>query len=118
MTEEIKVTCDCKEKAIAKVKEFCFIAGAVFVGVTLSIILCANILKPKCPCPMGMRGQIPRIERHLPPPPMMRHHGDFGHGFRRKHRPYHQSKRIHRDFKRFDGPAQRTDNSPKPSVTQ
>lgn len=66
MTEETK-TCNCKEKAIEKLKEFSFIAGAVFVGSTLAILLSAQILKPKCPCPQ-MQFQ-PRMERPLPPPP-------------------------------------------------
>lgn len=66
MTEETK-TCNCKEKAIEKLKEFLFIAGAVFVGSTLAILLSAQILKPKCPCPQ-MQFQ-PKMERPLPPPP-------------------------------------------------
>lgn len=53
MTEETK-TCDCKEKCIKKLKEWAFIASAVFVGALLAILLGANILRPKCPptCPM------------------------------------------------------------------
>ncbi len=73
MTEEIK-TCDCKEKFLKKLSEFCFIAGAVFVGALLAILLSASILKPKCPpYPGGMFGPQPRMERPLPPPPMMHH---------------------------------------------
>lgn len=79
MTDEIK-TCDCKEKAINKLKEFSFIAGAVFVGTTLAILLSANILKPKCPCPKGMMGPYPRMERPLPPPHPMMHPGDYHRG--------------------------------------
>ncbi len=68
MTEEVK-TCDCKEKCIKKLQEFAFIAGAVFVGVTLAILLSASLLRPKCPCPRGLMGPHPRMERPLPPPP-------------------------------------------------
>lgn len=77
MTEEKQ--CDCKEKAIAKLKEFLFIAGAVFVGGTLAILLSVNLLKPKCP-PPPMR-QMPPMEwqRQLPPPPPGMH-GDFDRG--------------------------------------
>ena len=68
MTEENKCeckTCKCKEYA----KKFLFIAGAVFVGATLAILVSANILKPKCPPPpMGMMCPRPGIERQLPPP--------------------------------------------------
>lgn len=72
MTEEVK-KCDCKEKAIKKLKEFSFIAGAVFLGALLAILLAANILKPKCPPPgpNDMMGPRPRFERQLPPPPAM-----------------------------------------------
>ena len=98
MTEEIK--CNCKEKAIAKLKEFLFLAGAVFVGGTLSILLCANILKPKCP--MGPMGPRPGIHRQLPPPPMVMHR-DFGKGHFKgfnKDCPYKKFKKHHRgDFK-------------------
>lgn len=98
MTEEKQ--CDCKEKAIAKIKEFSFIAGAVFVGTTLSILLCANILKPKCP--MGAIGPMPvGIHRQLPPPPMM--HGDYDRGMFRKHRgdcPCRKFKHQKGEFKR------------------
>ena len=84
MTEELKATteiktCDCKEKAIKKLQEFAFIAGAVFVGTTLSILLCANVLKPKCPmAPFGPMGPRPAIHRQLPPPVMNgAYHKDF-----------------------------------------
>jgi len=74
MTEEIK-TCDCKEKALKVVKEVSIIAGGVFVGATLAILLSAQILKPKCPCPRGMMmPPPPAMERQLPPPPMMDNH--------------------------------------------
>lgn len=74
MTDEVK-TCDCKEKALKKLADFCFIAGAVFIGVLLAILLSVNILKPKCPpCPGGMYSVYPRMERPLPPPPPRMHH--------------------------------------------
>lgn len=82
MTEEIKTTevanktCDCKERVIAKVKEFLLIAGAVFVGGTLSILLSANLLKPKYS--MGPMGPRAGIHRQLPPPPVM--YGHFNRG--------------------------------------
>lgn len=82
MTEETK-TCDCKEKCNKKLKEWSFIASAVFVGALLAILLGANILRPKCPptCPMmGVYG--PRMERQLPPPPMMHPEGRGEHQFR------------------------------------
>ena len=88
MTDELKITeetkkCDCKEKTIQKLKEFAFLSGAVFVGGTLSILLCANILKPKCPmAPFGPMGPRPAMHRQLPPPPMV--HGTFNKDFTRK----------------------------------
>lgn len=97
MTEEIKteeIKCNCKEKAIAKLKEFAFIAGAVFVGGTLSILLCANLLKPKCP--MGPMGPRPGIHRQLPPPMM---HGEFDRGMVKRDRgdcPCRKFKRHHK----------------------
>jgi hypothetical protein len=71
MTDEIK-TCDCKEKCVKKVKEFSFIAGAVFVGATLAILLSASILRPKQP-PMPPQMMQPpiRMERTAP----QFHHG-------------------------------------------
>jgi hypothetical protein len=63
MTDEIK-TCDCKEKCLKKVKEFTFIAGAVFVGATLAILLSASLLKPQQP-PQMMQPPI-RMERPAP----------------------------------------------------
>lgn len=87
MTDEIK-TCDCKERALKKLGEFCFIAGAVFIGVLLAILLSASILKPKCPPPGMMGPYYPRIERQLPPPPMMHHRHaakDFYRGPRGAH---------------------------------
>ena len=75
MSEEVK--CDCKEKAIKKVKEFLVISGGVFVGATLAILVSASLLKPKCPPPpMGMMPPRPGFERQLPPP-MMYGHGQF-----------------------------------------
>lgn len=93
MSDEFK-TCDCKEKCIEKIKEFTFIAGAVFVGATLAILLSASILRPKCPCPRMMMGPHPRMERPLPPPPhMMRDYGWEAQGLRgpdaRPHRMHH-----------------------------
>ncbi len=96
MTEDIK-TCDCKEKVINKLKEFVFISGAVFVGATFAILLSVNILRPKCPCPGGMMGPFPRIERQLPPPPMMHpkayHRGEI--------KGYHDGPRFegHREYR-------------------
>ena len=82
MSEEVK-TCDCKEKCIKKLQEFVFIAGAVFVGTTLAILLSASLLRPKCPCPRAFMGPYPRMERPLPPPPPMarpdRPHWDRGY---------------------------------------
>ena len=101
MTDEIKneVKCDCKEKAIAKIKEFLFIAGAVFVGGTLSILVGANLVKPKCP--MGPMGPMPGIHRQVPPPMMM--HRGFDRGMMRGHRgecPCRKFKKHHRgEFK-------------------
>lgn len=90
MTEEVK-TCDCKEKCIEKLKEFAFIAGAVFVGATLAILLSANLLRPKCPCP-GAMGPYPGIERQMPP--AMMHHGQWGGGeFRGRHDASHKAVR-------------------------
>ena len=109
MTDEIKneIKCDCKEKAIAKIKEFLFIAGAVFVGGTLSILVSANLLKPKCPMgPMGPMGPIPGIHRQVPPPMMM--HRDFDKGMMRGHRgecPCRKFKKHHKgEFKGPKGP--------------
>ncbi|MBO5386164.1 hypothetical protein J6A64_07605 [bacterium] len=114
MTDEIKVTeevkCNCKEKAIAKLKEFLFIAGAVFVGGTLSILVAANLLKPHHP--MGPMGPRPGIHRQLPPPMM---HRDFDRGMMRDRRgdcPCRKYKKHHRgefkgrkgDFKGHRGP--------------
>lgn len=70
MTEENK-TCDCSEKAKKALIDFCFKAGAVFVGALLAILVSASILKPKCPCPNGMMPPQPRMERPMPNP-------DFG----------------------------------------
>lgn len=114
MTDEIK-TCDCKEKAIAKIKEFLFIAGAVFVGGTLSILLSANLLKPKYP--MGPMGPRPGIHRQMPP--MM--HGHFDRGMVRRNRgdcPCRKFKKHHRkgEFKghKWDNrPVQAEDKAPK-----
>ncbi len=107
MTEETK-TCDCKEKAIAKLKEFGFIAGAVFVGATLAILLSAQILKPKCPCPRGMMMPPPRMERQLPPHAM--HPGELGRGdFHRNHRGDIKARRHHKQFK-----CQRPDDTQAP----
>lgn len=115
MTDELKPTeeikCNCKEKAIAKLKEFLFIAGAVFVGGTLSILVAANLLKPKCP--MGPMGPRPGIHRQLPPPMMM--HRDFDRGMVKRDRhdcPCRRFKKHHRgefkgkkgDFKGYRGP--------------
>lgn len=89
MTDELKATeetkkCDCKEKAIQKLKEFAFISGAVFVGATLSILLCASILKPKCPmAPFGPMGPRPAMHRQLPPPMML---GNFDRDFVKRNR--------------------------------
>ena len=97
MTEEVK-TCDCKQKFMAKLKEFAMISGAVFVGATLAILLSANILKPKCPC-KGPMMPPPRMERHMPP--HMMHHGfDGPREFRRHHRfsPEARKMRKHGDF--------------------
>lgn len=104
MTDEIKVTeeikCNCKEKVIAKLKEFAFITGAVFVGGTLSILVSANLLKPKCP--MSPWGPRPGIHRQVPPPMMM--HRDFDRGMMRGHKdcPYKKFKRHHKG--EFKGP--------------
>ena len=113
MTDEIKATeeikCNCKEKAIAKLKEFAFIAGAVFVGGTLSILVSASLLKPKCP--MGPMGPRPGIHRQVPPPMM---HRDFDRGMMRGHKdcPYRKFKKHHRgEFKRHRGP-QNLDKAP------
>lgn len=78
MTEEVK--CDCKEKAIKKVKEFLFISGGVFVGATLAILVSASLLKPKCPPPpMGMMPPRAGFERQIP---MMHGQGQFrGDGY-------------------------------------
>lgn len=103
MTEEIK-KCDCKEKAIKKLKEFTFIAGAVFVGSTLAILLSANILKPKChcPCPIHQSGFM----QPMPPAPMINHgyrseFGGAGQGFRAHDykRFRHHHNRMNRDFR-------------------
>ena len=107
MTDELKPTeeikCNCKEKAIAKLKEFLFIAGAVFVGGTLSILVAANLLKPKCP--MGPMGPRPGIHRQLPPPMMM--HRDFDRGMVKRDRhdcPCRRFKKHHRgEFKGTKG---------------
>lgn len=113
MTDEIKATeeikCDYKEKVIAKLKEFAFIAGAVFVGGTLSILLSASILKPKCP--MGPMGPKAGIHRQVPP---MMMHRDFDRGMMRRAKhdcPCRKFKRHHRgefkgkkgDFKAYKG---------------
>jgi len=77
MSEEVK--CQCKEKAVKKLKEFLFISGGVFVGATLAILVSASILKPKCPPPpMGFIPPRPGFERQMPP--MMYHH--YGPEFR------------------------------------
>jgi hypothetical protein len=103
MTDEMikeEIKCNCKEKFIAKLKEFTFIAGAVFVGATLSILLCANLLKPKCP--IGPMGPRPGIHGQVHPPMMM--HRDFDRGMKRGHRdcPYKKFKKHHRG--EFKGP--------------
>ena len=67
MSDEIK-----KKKFVKVAGKFLFFTGAVFLGVTLAILLSAAILKPKHP---PMRGPVPMgIERRLPPPPMPDHH--------------------------------------------
>lgn len=106
MTEEVK-TCDCKEKAIQKLKEFAFITGAVFLGALLAILLSANILKPKCPpCHKGMMGPYPGIERQLPPPGMMNHadRGHYGRDFRgpQAERRQFREYQNHKDMKGFN----------------
>lgn len=103
MTEEIK-KCDCKEKSIKKLKEFTFIAGAVFVGGTLAILLSANILKPKChcpaPCPIHQG-----IMQPMPPAPMINHgyrseFGGPGEGFRAPdHKMFKRYGKMHREFR-------------------
>ncbi len=114
MTEETK-KCDCKEKAIKKLKEFTFIAGAVFVGGTLAILLSANILKPKCncpaPCPIHQG-----IMQPMPPAPMINHgyrseFGGPGEGFRA---PEHKMLRHHKKHREFrpEGPAPRDFGKP------
>lgn len=117
MTEEIK-TCDCKEKAIKKLQEFAFISGAVFIGALLAILLSAYILKPKCPpCNNGMMGPYPRIERQLPPPPMMYDHmGGPGREFRGPrdgHHPQFREHRGHRYYRDFDRRAKYRGEHPK-----
>ena len=103
MTDEMikeETKCDCKEKFIAKLKEFTFIAGAVFVGGTLSILVCANLLKPKFP--MGPMGPRPAIHRQVPPPMM---HRDFDRGMMRGYKgdcPCKRFKKHHRG--EFQGP--------------
>lgn len=116
MTEEIK-TCDCKEKCIKKLKEWAFITSAVFVGALLAILLSANILRPKCPAPCPMMDFYgPRMERQLPPPPMMHPEARGDHHFRGKHsgqppqfRDNHGQKdrqlKHHRDYKPEAKPA-------------
>lgn len=106
MTEEIKKS-DCKEKAIKKLKEFIFIAGAVFVGGTLAILLSANILKPKChcpaPCPIHQG-----IMQPMPPAPMINHgyrseFGGPGEGFRAPdHKMFKRHGKMHREFRSED----------------
>ena len=105
MTDEIikeETKCNCKEKVVAKLKEFTFIAGAVFVGGTLAILVSASLLKPKCPMnPMGPR---PGIHRQVPPPMM---HRDFDQSMMKGHRdcPCKKFKRHHRgEFKGPRGP--------------
>lgn len=100
MTDEIK-TCDCKEKVIAKLKEFAFITAAVFLGALLAILLSASILRPKySPCHRGMMGPYPRMERHLPPPPMM-DRGVRGQDYRGSHRALHPQYKKHHAGKDF-----------------
>ncbi|MBE7713515.1 MAG: hypothetical protein E7Z87_07215 [Cyanobacteria bacterium SIG26] len=119
MTEEVK-TCDCKQKFIAKLKEFAFIAGAVFVGATLAILLSANILKPKYPCKAPMMPP-PKMERHIPPHRM--HHGFNGpREFRRHHRISHHA-RMHRygDFagrRDFKNPNFKKEFRPQPNAIE
>lgn len=77
MTDEVK-TCDCKEKCCKKVKEFLFIAGAVFVGATLAILLCNAITRPKMP---PMPNQMPPAfgqNMQGQPPMMMPPQGNWG----------------------------------------
>lgn len=110
MTEEIK-KCDCKEKAIKKAQEFVFIAGAVFVGATLAILLSANILKPKCHCPCPIHP--PMFAQPMPPAPMINHgyrseFGGPGEGFRPHNRMIKRQHFNHRDIaqpsKDFEAP--------------
>lgn len=107
MTEELK-TCNCKKKCVKVLKKFIFLSGAVFVGSTLAILLSAAILRPKCPpCPRGMMGPHPRMERQLPPPPpMMRDRG--GNDIERFRGP---DPRLHRRHMDYRGP--QGDQSPE-----
>lgn len=99
MTDELKPTCNCKEKCLEKLKEFAFLTGAIFIGTTLAILLSAQILKPKCP--YKMLKPYPGIERRLPPPPMM--HGDFDKGYRGYHKKFYHHARKHHRGEHFKG---------------
>lgn len=76
MTEEEKKVqetkqCDCCKKA----QEFFFIAGAVFLGTLLALLLAHALNKPQFPpCHRGMMGpHHPRMERQLPQQAFSRH---------------------------------------------
>lgn len=111
MTEETK--CDCKEKVIERLKKFTFIAGAVFVGATLAILLSASILRPKCPCPRGMMMPPPRMERHIQPG---YHHGAdakrFEHG--KRHKAFKPQRLEHEHAPRIND-VQRKQDAPVPA---
>ncbi len=85
-----------KQKKLVKLAgKFVFFTGAIFVGVTLAILLSASILRPKH---QPMYGPVPMgIERRLPPPPMPPHHFDVQRHHEQLDRRGHHP-RAHRDF--------------------
>ena len=66
--EEEKVEkCNCTDcdnyEICRRVGKFLFLAGAVFLGTFLALVLANALNKPKVPNVNGMRGQRPGIER-------------------------------------------------------
>ncbi len=93
MVDEQKQECKCECYKIAA--KFLLLTTSVFVGTLLAIIFAAHLLKPPfpppCNCNKGMHKMPPRMERQLPPGPMM-HHQRMPQDFRKGEFPQRQMK--------------------------
>ena len=75
--DEKKVEKHCECECCKKIAKFFYLAGAVFLGTLLAILVSYALLAPKNPpCPCAMRGHHAGIEHQMPP--MMGQNGFAG----------------------------------------